>query len=117
MLKDSEVLDAWIRIVNADHDDVIAVGRNYACQVRDEIERLRAVATPAVPQSAEVKLPPHDPNAEDCIEAERRRYYDDLMGRSHLSVYTELVMRERHLLAALSAAPAPPAAVPKGETK
>lgn len=38
------LLDAFIAVVNADHDDVIEVTRTHACYMRDEIERLRKAA-------------------------------------------------------------------------
>lgn len=39
--KGQRTIDEFIRLVNADHDDVISMGRNQACYMRDEIERLR----------------------------------------------------------------------------
>lgn len=36
-------LDNFIALVNADHTDVIYLGRDQCCLMRDEIERLRRI--------------------------------------------------------------------------
>jgi len=46
-------LNAFIEAINADHDDVIRVGRDQGCMMRNEIERLRGVEKRALLQAAD----------------------------------------------------------------
>lgn len=49
------LLDAFIKLVNSDQHDIISVGRDHACLMRDEIERLRRVEAESWGQSALVE--------------------------------------------------------------
>lgn len=71
-------IDAFIAAVNEDHLDVIPVGRDIGCMMRDEIERLRRVEKLNAPGPS--LLPEEAKPAEDgamsgieIIAAERRR--------------------------------------------
>jgi hypothetical protein len=52
--------DAFIELVNADHDDVLSLSRDAGCRIRDHIEYLRRNQRAALPENAPPSPSEHD---------------------------------------------------------